>query len=233
MGIGHQDRRPAGGGELGHRRGAAARDHEMGAAEPLGDVVEEGRRARPADAERRHRRCAPAPDPRAGIAGRWRAAGAAPPAARERRGHQPGEDPRALAAAEHQQPKRAVRSARIGLLAAGGDRRAHRIAGEARASALPSAAVSAKEVATARARGASSRLARPSTAFCSCSTVGDAGALGGIASSAPRDSRRSPRPGAGRKRLTQPARLRDSRSSELGDALGAAQQAAAGKPAGA
>jgi hypothetical protein len=41
MGIGQQDRRPSGGGEFGDRRGAAARDDEMGDGEPLGDIGEE------------------------------------------------------------------------------------------------------------------------------------------------------------------------------------------------
>ena len=213
MGIGHQDRRPAGGGELGHGRGAGARDHEMGAAEPLGHVGEEGRRARPAwpsggiGAAHLLQILGPALLGDATGAGAGPAAAAASAAgisrAKIRAPWLPPRTSRSKRAVDRRDRAAAPRAAiagRTGLPV----KRARR--------PCPDAAVSAKEVAIARARGASRRLARPSTAFCSCSTVGDAGALGGQHRRHRGIAAEAHRPRPARSRRSRPARLRGSRA---------------------
>ena len=76
---------------------------------------------------------------------------------------------------------------------------------------------------------ASSRLARPSTAFCSCSTVGMPGEARGQHRSAPRRSRRSRRRPAAAGGAIRPRGLNEA-DAELHDALRAADDAGAGQP---
>ena len=175
--VGHQQRRPAGRGQFGDGRGAGAADHQMRPRQPLGHVGEKALDLG-GDAERRGiarrrasrssgRACWLTRKPRAQL-GRQRG---------QRRRHDLAEDPRALAAAEDQQLDRLPRlraavygcRRRRGSPAAPGCRYGRR--------APRSAARSAGGLGKAGgdpldARGASSRLARPSTAFCSWITVG-------------------------------------------------------------
>ena len=89
--------------------------------------------------------------------------------------HDVGHDPRALAAAERDEAERSVGiGRRIGRRGRGEHERPHRIAGARRLGGELRLAVehAGKLVAMAVTRGASRRLARPITAFCSWMIVG-------------------------------------------------------------
>ena len=179
----HQDRGPAHDGQLGHGRGAGAADHEVRLGHPLGQVREERGDLR-RDAGRRVGLLRHAPGPPRGTAARrtgWRAvspaAAPAPAAPRRRRSARPG--------CRRTPAARTARPGRGGAIAL---RRpvdhgvAHRVAGEARlgrASASPDTWSARTRWRCAVTRVASMRLARPSTAFCSCSAVGMRAQRGG------------------------------------------------------
>ena len=114
------------------------------------------------------------------------------------------------------------RAARIGLLAEGGDRRAHRIAGEARRSALPERRGLGEGGGDRRgALGGQQAVGAAEHGVLLVQHGRKAGALARPASSAPRHSRRSRRRAAGRRRHHEPARL-EIAAQKLRDALGAA-----------
>jgi hypothetical protein len=125
----HQDRRPAGGGQLRHGGRAGPADHQVGVRQALGHVVEEGGeggRQAAAPVGRFHCRHRAA---RHLLADREAPAQVLGQAA-ERGRDQVVEGLGALAAAEHQQPERVARSRRaVGPPAALGDGRPHWVAG--------------------------------------------------------------------------------------------------------
>ena len=170
----HQDGGPADRRKLGHGRGARARDHEMARRHPRRQIGEE-RRHLGGDLE-------PVIDlahARQVLLARLlhdrepRVQMRLEPFDRGR--HDVGHDARALAAAEHQKLQRpAGNERRIGVAAAAitAGRTGLPVCVALAASAGSASSTPAKLVAIALTRGASSRLARPITAFCSWIRVG-------------------------------------------------------------
>ena len=108
--VGHQQRRAAQRQQLGHGRGAGAGDHQVGRGHPAGHVGEEARELRlRARARRRPARTRSRSSGRHCWARSRRARSSAGSSAQRRR-HHVAEDPRTLAAAEHEQAEPAGRA---------------------------------------------------------------------------------------------------------------------------
>ena len=170
----HQNGGPADGGKLGHGGSAGARDDEMSGGHARRQVGKE-RRALGGDAEARIGRAHDVDVLGAHLLHDAQTRAHALRQALDGRRHDLGHDMRALAAAEHQKTQSLVRRRRaVGRCRCRdhGGRTGLPVKLILPCSFASSRASARKPVAIVLTRDASSRLARPMTPFCSCSTVG-------------------------------------------------------------